>query len=73
MRTNFVLIYSENVKPEYIEKLKHEHFRVVVFVGANLKRLNFPSMRYSRLVPMVAMSKSVAMDLAPWTSTLPIT
>lgn len=42
MRTNFVLIDSENVKPEYIERLKHEHFRVVVFVGANLKRLNFP-------------------------------
>lgn len=42
MRTNFVLIDSENVKPEYIEKLKHEHFRVFVFVGANLKRLDFP-------------------------------
>jgi hypothetical protein len=42
MRTNFVLIDSENVKPEYIEKLRHEHFRVVVFVGANLKRLDFP-------------------------------
>ena len=42
MRTNFVLIDSENVKPEFIEKLKHEHFRVVVFVGANLKRLSFP-------------------------------
>ena len=42
MRPNFVLIDSENVKPEYIEKLKHEHFRVVVFVGANLKRLDFP-------------------------------
>lgn len=41
MRTNFVLIDSENVKPEYIEKLKHQHFRVVVFVGANLKRLDF--------------------------------
>ena len=41
MRTNFVLIDSENVKPEHIEKLKHEHFRVVVFVGANLKRLDF--------------------------------
>src|SRR4030095_4748973 len=25
-----------------MEKLKHEHFRVVVFVGANLKRLDFP-------------------------------
>lgn len=42
VRTNFVLIDSENVRPEYIEKLKHEHFRVVVFVGANLKRLDFP-------------------------------
>lgn len=42
MRTNFVLIDSENVKPEYLEKLKHEHFRVLVFVGANLKRLDFP-------------------------------
>ena len=42
MRTNFVLIDSENVKPEYIEKLKHEHFRVVIFVGASLKRLDFP-------------------------------
>jgi hypothetical protein len=41
VRTNFVLIDSENVKPEYIEKLKHEHFRVMVFVGANQKRLDF--------------------------------
>lgn len=37
MRTNFVLIDSENVKPQYIEKLHEEHFRVVVFVGANQK------------------------------------
>ena len=43
MRINFVLIDSENVKPEYIEKLRHEHFRVVVFLGANLKRLDFPT------------------------------
>ncbi|HKO62274.1 MAG TPA: PIN domain-containing protein [Pyrinomonadaceae bacterium] len=43
MRTNFVLIDSENVKPEYIEKLKHEHFHVVVFVGPNLKWVDFPS------------------------------
>lgn len=42
MRISFVLIDSENVKPEFIERLKHEHFRVVVFVGANLKRLDFP-------------------------------
>jgi hypothetical protein len=41
LRTNFVLIDSENVKPEYIEKLKHEHFRVIVFVGAHLKRIDF--------------------------------
>jgi PIN domain len=42
VRTNIVLIDSENVKPESIEKLKHEHFRVVVFVGPNQKRLDFP-------------------------------
>jgi len=42
LRTNFVLIDSENVKPEYIEKLRHDPFRVVVFVGAHLKRLDFP-------------------------------
>ena len=42
MRTNFVLIDSENVKPDYIEKLKQDHFRVIIFVGANLKRLEFP-------------------------------
>ena len=42
MRINFVLIDSENVKLEYIEKLKHEHFRVVLFVGANLNQLSFP-------------------------------
>lgn len=41
MRTNIVLIDSENVKPESVEKLKHEHFRVVVFVGTNQKRLDF--------------------------------
>ena len=41
MRINFVLIDSENVKPESIEKLKHEHFRVLVFVGTNQKRLDF--------------------------------
>jgi len=41
-RTNFVLLDLENVKPEYIEKLKEEHFRVVVFVGANMKQLDFP-------------------------------
>lgn len=43
MRINFVLIDSENVKPEFIERLKHEHLRVILFVGANLKRLNFPT------------------------------
>ncbi|HEV8138999.1 MAG TPA: PIN domain-containing protein [Pyrinomonadaceae bacterium] len=41
MRTNIVLIDSENAKPESIEKLKHEHFQVKVFVGTNQKRLDF--------------------------------
>jgi PIN domain len=41
LRTNIVLIDSENVKPASIEKLKHDHFRVVVFVSTNQKRLDF--------------------------------
>ena len=40
VRTNIVLIDSENVKPESIEKLKHENFQVLVFVGSNQKRLD---------------------------------
>lgn len=41
MRVNIVLIDSENVKPESVERLKHEHFRVFVFVGEKQKRLDF--------------------------------
>lgn len=40
MRTNFVLIDSENLQPDSIEKLKHDHFRVIVLVGANQKRID---------------------------------
>ena len=40
MRPNIVLIDSENVKPEHIEKLKQEHFRVVVFLGVNQTRID---------------------------------
>jgi hypothetical protein len=40
VRTNIVLIDSENVQPNSIEKLRHDHFRVVVFVGANQKRID---------------------------------
>lgn len=42
MRTNIVLIDSENVQPDSIEKLRHDHFRVFVFVGANQKRIDIP-------------------------------
>jgi hypothetical protein len=40
LRTHIVLIDSENVLPDSIEKLQHEHFRVVVFIGANQKRID---------------------------------
>ena len=40
MRINIVLIDSENVQPDCIEKLRHDHFRVVVLVGANQKRID---------------------------------
>jgi hypothetical protein len=42
MRTNFILVDLENVQPESLEPLNHEHFRVVVFVGANQTKLSFP-------------------------------
>ncbi len=35
MRTNYVLIDYENVQPEALAALDHEHFKVIVFVGAN--------------------------------------
>jgi hypothetical protein len=40
LRTNFVLIDAENVKPECLEKLKPEHFRLIIFLGANVKCLD---------------------------------
>ena len=35
MRTNYVLIDYENVQPDGLAALDHEHFKVIVFVGAN--------------------------------------
>ncbi len=35
MRTNYVLIDFENLQPELLEALDLEHFRVMVFIGAN--------------------------------------
>lgn len=41
MRINFVLIDAENVKPEFLEKLRAEHFRVILFVSAKHDRIRF--------------------------------
>jgi hypothetical protein len=41
MRTNFVLIDLENVKPASFELLNHDHFRVMVFVGAKQAKVSF--------------------------------
>jgi hypothetical protein len=35
MRINYVLIDFENVQPESLAVLQHEHFKVMVFVGTN--------------------------------------
>ena len=35
MRTNYVLIDFENVQPESLVGLQQDHFKVLVFVGAN--------------------------------------
>ena len=41
MRTNYVLIDFENVQPESLEPLAHDHFKLLVFVGANQTKLPF--------------------------------
>ena len=41
MRTNYVLIDLENVKPLSFELLDHDHFRVMVFVGASQAKVPF--------------------------------
>lgn len=41
MRINHVLIDYENVQPEALSMLDAEHFKVLVFVGANQTKLRF--------------------------------
>ena len=41
VRSNVVLIDFENVQPASMQALEHEHYRVVVFVGATQVRLPF--------------------------------
>lgn len=41
MRNNIVLIDFENVQPQSLDHLEQDHFRVLVFVGANQKKLPF--------------------------------
>jgi hypothetical protein len=41
MRTNYVMIDYENVQPESLAALQHEHFKVMLFVGANQATIPF--------------------------------
>lgn len=41
MRTNYVLIDYENVQPAALAVLEKEHFKVIVFVGANQSKITF--------------------------------
>jgi hypothetical protein len=41
VRTNFVLIDFENVKPQSLTVLEADHFEVMVFVGANQSKVPF--------------------------------
>jgi len=41
MRTNYILIDYENVQPDSLSGLDAEHFKVLMFVGANQKKLEF--------------------------------
>jgi septum formation topological specificity factor MinE len=40
LKTNYLLIDYENVQPDVIPTLDHEHFRVIVFVGANQTKIS---------------------------------
>lgn len=44
MRNNYVLIDWENVQPESMELLDHEHVQVRVFVGAMQMRARGPEL-----------------------------
>ena len=41
MRTNYVLIDYESVQPEAMAVLEQDHFKVIIFVGANQAKVNF--------------------------------
>lgn len=41
MKTNYVLIDYENVQPEAMAVLNQDHFKVLIFVGANQSKVTF--------------------------------
>ena len=41
MKTNYVLIDYENVQPDDLDTLRHEHVRVIVFVGPHQTKIAF--------------------------------
>jgi hypothetical protein len=41
MRTNYILVDYENVQPATLNALEKEHFKVIVFVGANQSKINY--------------------------------
>jgi hypothetical protein len=41
MRTNYVLIDYENVQPADLAILDQEHFKILLFVGANQTKIGF--------------------------------
>ncbi|MDE2614410.1 MAG: hypothetical protein KGL78_13280, partial [Burkholderiales bacterium] len=41
MRTNYVLVDLENVQPDSLDALAQDHFKILLFVGANQTKLPF--------------------------------
>jgi hypothetical protein len=41
VRTNYVLVDLENVQPDSLAELAHDHFKILVFVGASQTKLPF--------------------------------
>ena len=47
-KTNYVLIDFENVQPDSLEQLDHDHFKIRVFVGANQEKIPYQMIEFSQ-------------------------
>jgi len=61
MRINYVLIDFESVQPESLDLLAHDHFRLLIFVGASQSKVAF---EIAAAVQMLGHAQSTSRFLA---------